>query len=86
MEQEAAIERKIRSAHQFAWEALEHIPGAFFTLDKSGAGLGLWVSKGILDSHHAQTRVRSKPGRGTVFRIFFPLKTGNPDPVASKLS
>jgi signal transduction histidine kinase len=43
------------------------------TKGEAGTGLGLWVSKGILDKHHATINVRSKPGCGTVFRLFFPL-------------
>jgi len=43
------------------------------TKGEAGTGLGLWVSKGILDKHHANISVRSKPGCGTVFRLFFPL-------------
>jgi signal transduction histidine kinase len=35
----------------------------------------LWVSKGILDKHHGTIRVRSRKGKGTVFRIFLPLDT-----------
>lgn len=46
------------------------------TKGEAGTGLGLWVSKGILDKHKATIAVRSKPGRGTVFRLFFPLETG----------
>ena len=45
------------------------------TKGDAGTGLGLWVSKGILDKHHATIAVRSKPGKGTVFRLFFPLQT-----------
>ena len=41
----------------------------------AGTGLGLWVSKGILDKHHAMIAVRSRPGRGTVFRLFLPEDT-----------
>jgi two-component system NtrC family sensor kinase len=40
-----------------------------------GTGLGLWVSKGILDKHQAHISVRSsqRAGKsGTVFRISFP--------------
>ncbi len=50
------------------------------TKGEAGTGLGLWVSKGIMDKHHARIDVRSKPGCGTVFRLFFPLKaiTGEP--------
>lgn len=43
------------------------------TKGESGTGLGLWVSKGILDKHHASIRVRSRLGRGTVFLIFLPV-------------
>jgi len=45
------------------------------TKDEAGTGLGLWVSKGILDKHHARITVRSKMGSGTVFRLFLPLGT-----------
>jgi PAS domain S-box-containing protein len=56
------------------------------TKGDSGTGLGLWVSKGILDKHHGKVQVRSQKGSGTVFRIFLPLDTtlGDPEP-ASKL-
>ena len=43
------------------------------TKGESGTGLGLWVSKGILDKHSAGIRVRSRPGLGTVFLIFLPV-------------
>jgi signal transduction histidine kinase/CheY-like chemotaxis protein len=45
------------------------------TKGEEGTGLGLWVSKGILEKHHAAIRVRSRAGRGTVFRIFLPMDT-----------
>jgi PAS domain S-box-containing protein len=43
------------------------------TKGEAGTGLGLWVSKGILDKHNARVDVRTKPACGTVFRIFFPI-------------
>jgi len=49
------------------------------TKGDSGTGLGLWVSKGLLDNHRATVKVRSKLGAGTVFRIFFPLGAGTPE-------
>jgi PAS domain S-box-containing protein len=45
------------------------------TKGESGNGLGLWVSKGILDKHRATIAVRSRVGGGTVFRVFVPLDT-----------
>jgi signal transduction histidine kinase len=45
------------------------------TKGEAGTGLGLWVSKGILDKHHARIAVRSRAGQGTVFRLFLPLDT-----------
>ncbi len=55
------------------------------TKGESGTGLGLWVSKGILDKHEAIVDVRSKKGSGTVFRIFLPLNitVRHADPTAS---
>ncbi len=48
----------------------------FFTTKKNvGTGLGLWISKNIVENHHGVIQVRSstKPGRsGTVFSVFLP--------------
>jgi signal transduction histidine kinase len=43
------------------------------TKGEDGTGLGLWVSKGILDKHHASVHVRSRLGLGTAFLIFLPV-------------
>ena len=50
------------------------------TKGEEGTGLGLWVSKGILDKHHARIAVRSKEGRGTVFRFFLPVDAASTEP------
>jgi len=44
------------------------------TKGEAGTGLGLWVSKGILDKHHTKIAVRSRRDSGTVFRLFVPLE------------
>jgi signal transduction histidine kinase len=40
---------------------------------RSGTGLGLATTKGIVDAHHGTIRVDSTVGRGTTFRISVPL-------------
>jgi len=49
----------------------------FTTKEFSGTGLGLWVSKGLVERHQGSLRVRSSqrtPGKGTVFTVFIPLE------------
>ena len=49
---------------------------AFYTTKgENGTGLGLWISRGIVDKHRGTVRFRSNdqpPKSGTVFRIFLP--------------
>ena len=56
---------------------LRHIFEPFYTTKpETGTGLGLWVSRGIVEKHGGTIRVRSRtcgPRTGTVFLIFLPL-------------
>ena len=45
----------------------------FTTKGETGTGLGLWVSKGIIDKHNGNIRVRSLPGKGTAVSVFLPF-------------
>jgi signal transduction histidine kinase len=40
---------------------------------EKGTGLGLWIVRGITQSHGGKIRVRSQEGRGTVFQIYLPV-------------
>jgi signal transduction histidine kinase len=41
---------------------------------ETGTGLGLWLSKDIVQKHGGSISVRSKPN-GTVFSVFIPAKS-----------
>lgn len=53
------------------------------TTKEQGTGLGLAVVGRILEAHHGQIRIRSRPGVGTTFRIVLPQEaeeTARPGP------
>ena len=43
------------------------------TKGEKGTGLGLWIARGIVQSHHGRLSVKSKIGVGTVFRLDLPV-------------
>src|SRR5438270_1894551 len=43
------------------------------TKGEKGTGLGLWIVKGIIQNHAGKLSVKSKLGRGTVFKIDLPV-------------
>jgi signal transduction histidine kinase len=45
------------------------------TKGDKGTGLGLWIVQSIIQAHAGSLKVRSRVGRGTVFRIDLPLAT-----------
>ena len=62
---------------------IERIFDPFFSTKFTGRGLGLAVVLGIARTHNGVVTVESEPGRGSSFRIFFPVaaKTVLPKPV-----
>ena len=56
-------------------DAIDNIFLPFYTTKgpNEGAGLGLPVALGIMQSHRGNITVESKPGKGTVFTVRFPI-------------
>jgi signal transduction histidine kinase len=54
-------------------ELRDRIFRPYFTTKKQGTGLGLFVSRKIIEEHGGTMAVESEPGLGTAFRIAFEL-------------
>jgi signal transduction histidine kinase/ActR/RegA family two-component response regulator len=54
-------------------ETLDRIFEPFFTTKTTGHGLGLATVLGIVRTHQGNIQVESQPGKGTIFRLFFPI-------------
>jgi len=64
-------------------EELEHIFDRFYRVNKAreresgGTGLGLAIAREFIQAHGGSIQVESKPGVGSQFRIFLPVKNEN---------
>jgi two-component system sensor histidine kinase HydH len=54
-------------------EIQDQIFNPFFTTKKGGVGLGLSIVSKIIDNHNGEIQVQSTLGKGTCFRILFPV-------------
>jgi signal transduction histidine kinase len=52
-------------------EALNRIFVPFFTTKKTGSGIGLSLSRQIMQMHNGSLSVESEPGVRTVFKLKF---------------
>jgi two-component system NtrC family sensor kinase len=53
---------------------LAQIFDPFFTTKPHGTGLGLPITRDIIEQHSGTISVESEPRKGTTFRILFPLR------------
>lgn len=67
-----------------ASEHLPHLFDAFWTGERpagergrNGAGLGLWIARGIVEAHGGALTAESTPGAGATFRFTMPLATSD---------
>ena len=60
----------------------------FFTTKEKGkgTGLGLSVVYGVIQAHHGFIDLKSEPGRGTTFQVFFPVIASNRQAIDSQHS
>jgi len=65
-------------------EHIQHIFDRFYRSDEArsreagGAGLGLAISKRIIEAHEGHIAVQSEVGQGTIFRLRLPLASADP--------
>ena len=60
-------------------EEIEQVFTPFFRTQSAsqyaeGTGLGLSVTKGIVEAHHGRVHVESQPGEGSTFSVYLPLR------------
>jgi len=61
---------------------IEMLFDPFFTSKFTGRGMGLAVVLGIVRKHSGAITVESKPGRGSAFRVYFPMYAEEVDKAA----
>jgi PAS domain S-box-containing protein len=72
-------------------DELPHIFERFYRVDSSlrrstmGAGLGLFLTKAIVEAHGGQIWARSEPGKGTTFFVALPVEHGTAVPASAAI-
>jgi len=54
-------------------DVLEKLWTPFFTTKAKGMGVGLSISKRIIDAHGGRIEAKSIEGKGTCFTVFLPV-------------
>lgn len=75
LDSEAFFELKIKNfGNVIAPETIARIFDPFFTGKRYGTGLGLTLSRSIIEEHKGSISVKSDRDQGTVFTVWLPLK------------
>jgi signal transduction histidine kinase len=67
---EVAVQDK---GHGIAPEHVNRLFQPYFTTKKHGTGLGLFVTRKLVADHGGTVHFESRPGQGTVFRVWLPI-------------
>ena len=82
-EEDRAVVRVQDTGYGIAQENLHRIFDRFYQEKvgswQSGSGIGLALTKGIVEAHGGTIRVESKPNEGALFIVSLPLESVNPD-------
>lgn len=74
-EDEYVIVNVIDTGKGMSAETIQHVFEPFFTTKADGTGIGLAVSKKIVNEHGGSLIVKSSGQRGTTFSVYLPIKT-----------
>lgn len=75
------VEIEIRDTGQgIAQEDLKRVFQPYFTTKQLGIGLGLALTKRVVEEHHGAIRIDSRPGDGTIVTLSLPVRQPVLDP------
>jgi signal transduction histidine kinase len=59
-------------------ESLDHLFTAFYTTKPQGMGMGLAISRSIIEAHGGRVWATANEGRGAVFQFMLPAGSERP--------
>jgi PAS domain S-box-containing protein len=71
------------NGHGIPADVLPRLFQSFVTTRKNGLGLGLSLSRSIVESHGGTIRAENNPDRGATFRVYLPTDEGTPAGIAA---